>query len=89
MQQQDFLRGAMKELGLTRKGFAERLGSAQRTLDKWLLPTESKDHNTMNETIWVLIREILEHEKLKTRHEKLVKKIGKNIAWYVPNRDIE
>jgi hypothetical protein len=34
----------------------------------------------MNETIWVLIREIREHEKLKTRHEKLVKKIGKNIA---------
>jgi DNA-binding transcriptional regulator YiaG len=80
MQQQEFLREAMKELGLTRKGFAERLGCAQRTLDKWLLPTESKDHNTMNETIWVLIREIREHEKLKTRHEKLVKEIGKNIA---------
>ena len=70
--QQEFLRAAMAELGgLTREAFSKRLGCAQRTLDKWLLPSDSNDHRVMDETIWTLVREILAHEKLKAKHEKL------------------
>ena len=73
MEQQEFLRQAMKTLGLTRKAFAKRLGCAQRSLDKWLLPDQSSDHNSMNETIWVLVREILSHEKLKDEFQTYIK----------------
>lgn len=79
--QQDFLRDAMAALGsLTRKEFSVRLGCAQRTLDKWLLPSTSKDFRTMEETVWVLVREILAHEKLK-------KKVA-NSSRTIPNGDI-
>jgi transcriptional regulator with XRE-family HTH domain len=78
MNQQEFLRHAMAELGLTREAFAARLGSAKRTLDKWLLPETSNDYREMDEAIWNLVREILAHEKLKTKHEKLQKKIEKS-----------
>lgn len=65
----------MTELGgLTREAFSSRLGCAQRTLDKWLLPNESKDHRDMDETIWNLVREILAHEKLKAAHQLIAKK---------------
>lgn len=76
MNQQEFLQAAMRELGMTREVFAERLGCAQRTLDKWLLPDSSNDHRAMNETVWNLIREILAHEKLKAKHERLQKRIA-------------
>ncbi len=70
--QQEFLREAMLKLGgLTRKDFAARLGCAQRTLDKWLLPPTSNDFRNMDETVWVLVREILAHEQLKTKVAKL------------------
>lgn len=67
MSQQDFLRLAMSQLGMTRKVFSARLGCAGRTLDKWLLPDASNDHRQMDETIWNLVREILAHEKLKNQ----------------------
>lgn len=76
MNQQDFLQSAMRELGMTREAFAERLGCAKRTLDKWLLPDTSNDYRTMNETVWNLVREILAHEKLKAKHARLQKKIA-------------
>lgn len=76
MTQQDFLQSAMRDLGMTRETFAERLGCAKRTLDKWLLPDTSNDYRTMNETVWNLVREILAHEKLKAKHERLQKKIA-------------
>lgn len=63
--QQEFLRAAMTELGLTREAFAERLACPKRTLDKWLLPVTSKDHRTMDEAMWKFVREVLEHERLK------------------------
>ena len=70
--QQEFLREAMAALGgLTRKDFSIRLGCAQRTLDKWLLPSTSKDYRNMDETVWVLVREILAHEKLKKKVAKI------------------
>lgn len=65
--QQDFLRAAMTELEMTRAAFSARLGCAGRTLDKWLLPSTSKDNRVMDETIWILVREILAHEKLKAK----------------------
>jgi hypothetical protein len=68
--QQDFLRAAMAELNMTRDKFCLRLGCARRTLDKWLLPVTSNDHRTMDEIIWVLVREILAHESLKTSLKK-------------------
>lgn len=74
MTQQEFLRAAMAELDMTRDAFCLRLGAARRTLDKWLLPADSKDFRNMDETIWNLVREILAHEKLKTKHAKLLKK---------------
>lgn len=68
--QQVFLRAAMAELDMTRDVFCVRLGCARRTLDKWLLPSTSKDFRSMEETIWVLVREILAHEALKTSLKK-------------------
>lgn len=73
--QQDFLRAAMAELGMTRDAFSVRLGCARRTLDKWLLPPTSNDSRNMDETIWNLVREILAHEKLKAKFTKTSKKI--------------
>jgi len=70
MTQQEFLRSAMTELDMTRDMFCVRLGCARRTLDKWLLPSTSNDFRTMEETIWVLVREILAHESLKTALKK-------------------
>lgn len=55
---------------MTRDMFCVRLGCARRTLDKWLLPSTSNDFRTMEETIWVLVREILAHESLKTALKK-------------------
>ncbi len=78
MNQQEFLQAAMLDLGMTREAFSVRLGCAKRTLDKWLLPDSSNDYRSMNETVWNLVREILAHERLKEKHEKLQKKIEKN-----------
>lgn len=73
MTQNDFLQSAMATLGMTRDAFASRLGCARRTLDKWLLPESSNDHRPMPETVWNLVREILAHEKLKAKVEKMSK----------------
>ncbi|NEX60169.1 hypothetical protein [Noviherbaspirillum galbum] len=78
MKQRELLQTAMHDLDLTREAFAERLGCAKRTLDKWLLPDTSNDYRKMNETIWNLVREILAHEKLKAKHERLQKRIIKD-----------
>lgn len=71
--QAEFLRTAMDELGMTRAAFAVRVGCPGRTLDKWLLPATSKDHRPMPETVWILVREILAHEALKQKIEKINK----------------
>ncbi|MEJ6003753.1 hypothetical protein [Paucibacter soli] len=85
--QQEFLRAAMAELGMTRDAFCARLGAARRTLDKWLLPAGSNDFRNMDETIWNLVREILAHEKLKAKHAKLVKK-SRPPTCNIPGGDI-
>jgi len=76
--QQEFLRSAMAELDMTRDAFSTRLGCARRTLDKWLLPQTSNDFRNMDEAMWKFVREILAHEKLKSTHEKISKKIVKD-----------
>lgn len=75
--QQEFLREAMRELGMTRDAFAVRLACPRRTLDKWLLPSESKDHRAMDEAMWKFVREVLEHERLKATHARVEKKVAK------------
>lgn len=76
--QQEFLREAMGELAMTRDAFAERLACPRRTLDKWLLPSDSKDHRAMDEAMWKFVREVLEHERLKVAHERVKKKVTNN-----------
>jgi DNA-binding transcriptional regulator YiaG len=64
IEQQDLLRHAMDELGLTRMQFAARLNVAARTLDRWLLPAESPDARAMSEMGKAYVREILKwHRK--------------------------
>ena len=78
--QQEFLRVAMDKLGLpTPREFAERIGAPETTLKKWLMPPEAKsNYREMPSTRWVLVREILEHEELKRKFEKLSNKIAKS-----------
>jgi aspartate carbamoyltransferase catalytic subunit len=57
--QQEFLRGAMASLGMTRDQFADRIGTSRRRLDNWLLPSESQGFREMDEMAWKFIREIL------------------------------
>ena len=59
--QQEFLRDAMKRLGMTRQKFADRICASKRRLDSWLLPSESKEFRELDPTIWQFIREILEN----------------------------
>jgi len=69
--QQEFLRDAMIELGLTRDSFAKRIGAPWETFKKWLLPTESGGNREMPAIAWSLVREVLEHERLKREYEEL------------------
>ena len=62
MTQQEFLRDAMHRLGMTREQFAVRIGTASRTLNKWLLPSDSKDFRNMPDVVWKFVGEILERE---------------------------
>jgi len=71
--QQDFLREAMVELDMTRAEFAQRIGSPVPTLNKWLLPSASEQTRQMGENVWVLVREILAHERLKAKVAKASK----------------
>jgi DNA-binding transcriptional regulator YiaG len=57
--QQEFLRHAMQLMGMTRPVFAERIGTKARTLDNWLLPSDSNEFRTMPDMAWKFIREIL------------------------------
>ena len=76
--QHECLREAMGELARNRDAFAERVACPRRTLDKWLLPSDSKDHRAMDEAMWKFVREVLEHERLKVAHERVKKKVTNN-----------
>lgn len=79
MTQQEFLRDAKERLGLTWKDFAKRLGSREPTLKKWLAaPDDQSNYREMPETVWTLVREILEHEALKKKFVRLQEKLAKS-----------
>ena len=59
--QQDFLRTAMSQLDMTREQFADRIGTKKRTLDNWLLASESSEYRSMSDMAWKFIREILQN----------------------------
>ena len=62
--QQDLLRDAMEEIGMTRVAFAARISVPVRTLDKWLLHSDSADFRSMPEMGKSYVREIVEwHRK--------------------------
>lgn len=61
MSQQEFLRDAMRQLDMTRPQFAERIGTKARTLDNWLLPSDSNEFRAMPDMVWKFVREILAH----------------------------
>lgn len=60
--QQEFLREAMGTLGMTRAAFAKRISVPEKTLDKWLAPSETTDFRNMPEVVWAYVREILAWE---------------------------
>jgi aspartate carbamoyltransferase catalytic subunit len=64
MQQQDFLRDAMRRLNLTRDAFADRLGVRRRALDTWLLPEDSAESRSMPDMVSKFVGEILRNEAL-------------------------
>lgn len=55
MDQQALLREAIRRTGLTRTGFAERIGVTRRALDTWLLPDTSREHRSMPEVVARLV----------------------------------
>ena len=59
MTQQEFLRDAMKQLGMTRQQLCDRIAVPIKTFDKWLLPTENNDFHNMPKIADKYIREIL------------------------------
>jgi transcriptional regulator with XRE-family HTH domain len=77
--QQEFLREAMLELGLTRESFAKRIGAPWETFKKWLLPAESGGNREMPAIAWSLVREVIEHERLKRECKTLMVEVKKNV----------
>jgi len=61
--QQELLRHAMSEPGMTREQFAERIGAKHRALNNWLLPADSSEYRSMPDMVWKFVREILEHRR--------------------------
>jgi uncharacterized protein (DUF2267 family) len=76
--QQEFLKNAMGELRLNRKDFAQRIGAPWDTFRRWLMASDADGTREMPPVAWSLIREVLEHERLKIEHGKLKSKILKN-----------
>lgn len=62
LSQQDFLRFAMKQLGMGREEFARRVSLARHTLDRLLLPGESSEFRSLPEMGWSYIGEILKQD---------------------------
>lgn len=72
LSQQEFLRDAKGRLGLTWKEFAGRIGAPETTLKKWIVSDDSgANGREMPSTVWVLVREILDHEALKNKFENI------------------
>ncbi|WP_211442650.1 aspartate carbamoyltransferase [Collimonas humicola] len=59
LDQQTFLRDAMRRLNLTRESFSERIGIRKRALDTWLLPETSGEYRVMPDIVTKFVSEIL------------------------------
>ena len=57
--QQTFLRDAMRRLNLTRDHFSDRIGVRRRALDTWLLPETSGEFRAMPDIVSKFVNEIL------------------------------
>jgi aspartate carbamoyltransferase catalytic subunit len=64
LQQQTFLRDAMRRLNMTRDAFATRIGVSRRALDTWLLPEDSQESRQMPEIVQRFTAEILSTAEL-------------------------
>lgn len=62
--QQAFLRQAAKDLKLSQKNLAIRMGVPWDTFRRWLLPSGSDGARGMPEMAWKFIDEIKAHERL-------------------------
>jgi hypothetical protein len=69
LEQQVFLRSAMKQLGLSRDGLAKRIGATRRRVDSWLLPSASAGHRDLDGVVWSYLREILAWEDIRAQIE--------------------
>ena len=68
LNQQDFVRFAMKQRGMGRDDFARRVSLATHTLDRMLLPSESPEFRRMPETGRSYIGEILKSNGKRPDH---------------------
>lgn len=64
--QQEFLREAISQLGMTRAAFAKRISVPEKTLDKWLAPQNTSDARSMPDVVWAYVREILHWDANKS-----------------------
>lgn len=65
MKQQEFLRVAKRELGLTYPAFARELGISARTIEKWAMDPSSPDHRPMPLMARRFIVKLLDERKRK------------------------
>ena len=63
--QQEFLRKAAKDLKLSQKNLAIRMGVPWDTFRRWLLPSGSDGTRGMPEMAWKFVDEIKAHESLR------------------------
>lgn len=60
--QQEFLRNAMAQLGMSREGFASRLGISVKTLNKWMTPDGGTDYRALPSMAQFYVKDILRWE---------------------------
>jgi len=60
--QQEFLREAMRELGMTRAAFAARLHVSVDTLNGWMQPSDSQKFRAMSPMATGYVKDILKWE---------------------------
>lgn len=67
LSQQQFLREAAGRLGLSQADFARRIGAPLSTFEKWMADPQSNRFREMPSIAWSLVREVLEHEDLRSK----------------------
>lgn len=58
---------------MTRTAFAARIGTPWETFKKWCLPPGSENMREMPAIAWAMVREVLEHERLKKELQRLLR----------------